>query len=684
MVSRLLTGVLLLLAVGLGGCQQIFLHTDSVAPAPLKSASAVSADGGTGSELAPAVEKTTVVATVTTPELPKRLITLTECIALALENGRTGAFFDLAGTDRRSSVSGLTRQASPATSTDSIRVFAFDPAILATEIEQSLSRFDTVWQTGLIWDRIDKASQFLTPNPSAVELFTDKTKLDNVGFRSMLLKPLPTGGLAGVNFFTDYSNQPSLPGSDFLNPTYRPGAGLIFEQPLLRGAGVDINQLLDAHPGSPRYTLPPGGKVPGIMLTRLAHTQAKFDFERQIHELVFKVEEAYWGLYAAYWELYSRDNALKQTHAAWQIAKARFDAGGVGVEDVAMIEEQYQFFRTQRLEALGQGNPGRPGVLEAERRLRYVIGLPAQDTERLVPADEPTIAPLEPNWEASVADARRLRPEFQQINLELRAAELNIAKARNLLQPDLRFLSKYDVNGLDNNLGSSIGNLANRPHHEWELGLQLEVPIGFREAHSEVYRAKYLLAQRLAFWTDQQAKLLFSLQRSYRDVVQLREEIQARRSQRQAAATQLKARYEKFKAGGDPKQPDSAIIDLLLRAQRNWADAVRDEYQAICNYNVALADFERQRGTILRNHNVAILEGDVPACACSMASRHIGAWTRTHLDMIIPSFLKDAAKSGIGELPPSPMQPCEPVARLGMPAVTAPGEQPPASLQREP
>src|SRR5207248_3263179 len=119
----------------------------------------------------------------------------------------------------------------------------------------------------------------------------------------------------------------------------------------------------DTHPGGVRDTIPAGGRVPGIVLTRIGYEQSKLEFQRRVHEVVYAVEEAYWSLYGAYWELYSRNNALKQACTAWQVAKSRYDAGGIGIEDLAQVEEQYHFFRTQRLEALGSGVAGRLGVL---------------------------------------------------------------------------------------------------------------------------------------------------------------------------------------------------------------------------------------------------------------------------------------------------------------------------------
>src|SRR5262249_32208431 len=62
---------------------------------------------------------------VTHPEARERFISLAECVALALENGRVGG--------------------------SNIRVFAFDPAVAGVAIEESLARFDARWQTSMTW-----------------------------------------------------------------------------------------------------------------------------------------------------------------------------------------------------------------------------------------------------------------------------------------------------------------------------------------------------------------------------------------------------------------------------------------------------------------------------------------------------------------------------------------------------
>jgi outer membrane protein TolC len=561
------------------------------------------------------------VSTVSSPEKTRREICLAECVALALENGRTGTFFDRAGSDRRTSAQGLFRQPLPSAATDSIRVVSYDPALLATEIEESLAKFDAVWQNSLVWNRVDQPSRIANAMPTALDVLNQADRLDQVQFRSAILKPLPTGGVAGITFRTDYENNQLPPGSGLVNPAYRSFLDFTFEQPLLQGAGVFINQIRDNHPGSLRNQIPTGGRVPGILLTRLVYDQAQLEFERRLQELLFAVEEAYWELYCAYWDLYSRDSGMRLAQDVWQRAKARYEAGGIGIQDLAQIEVQYQLFRTQRLEALGNGSGGRLGVLEAERRLRYVIGLPAEDGTRLIPSDEPVTTPFEPDWLAAMTEATALRPELLQVRQDIRAAELNLRQARNLLLPDLRLVSRLSPNGLGTNFGSSLSGVGEFRNNDFELGLQMQVPIGVRAAHAEVERARLQLGQRFAFLRDQESKIVSSLQRSYRSVVQFREEVRTRHSQRVAAGTQLQALYERFKAG-------DRNSDILVRTQQIWADALRDEYVAVCNYNVALADFERQKGTILRAHNVTIAQGPFPQCARERPSEHIREFQR--------------------------------------------------------
>jgi outer membrane protein TolC len=632
---------LLLLTVtalgGLAGCMQAYVSTDPQNAARLGFLADLA--GGADkpmSEADPAAEGPAAIApisTVATPDRPRRPISLGECISLALENGRTGEFYDRIGTDRQTSVSGLQRLAPPSGSSDNVRVFALDAAIASTDIDQSLARFDALWRTTSYWNHIDALPGLNAGNTPLVGVL-DSGLTDTAEVRSELLQPWPTGGVAGVTLRADYARAVVPVGSLIPNPFYQPALEFTFEQPLLQGAGVLINQVRDTFPTAVQQPVPsqavPPGATPGILVARIGRDEARLEFERRMQEVLFAVEQAYWDLYSAYWDLYTRDTGLRQAQLAWQVAKQRFDKGGISEDDVAQIEETYHFFRTQRLESLGRGTAGRPGVLEAERRLRYVIGLPAEDGNRLVPTDTPATAPVQPNWEEAVRLAAEKRPELLQVHKEIEVTHLAMLRAKDYLLPDLRFYAKYGVNGLEGSLPGD-SHYSTGPFSTGETGIQLEVPIGFRAANAELTRVKLQLAQRYAFLRDQESKLLFSLQRSYRDVIQFREEMVTRRSLREAAAVQLRARYARFKAKGE------VTSDLLVRTQRDWADALRDEYVAICKYNVALADLERQKGTICEYCNVQLVDGEVPSFAKTNASQHLRTLCRDQVTSRLPA-----------------------------------------------
>src|SRR5262249_39207587 len=131
-------------------------------------------------------------------------------------------------------------------------------------------------------------------------------------YTAQLFKPLATGGAASILFNVPYQFT-NLPAP--VNPSYRPSIQFQFEQPLLQGFGVEINQINQTHPGS---ILNPGlnqinsrtsnqFNSEGIVLQRIRFDQSRADLERAVNQMLLNVETAYWNLYGSYWNLYSRE-----------------------------------------------------------------------------------------------------------------------------------------------------------------------------------------------------------------------------------------------------------------------------------------------------------------------------------------------------------------------------------------
>jgi outer membrane protein TolC len=551
-------------------------------------------------------------ATVLNPDIPIHYLTLNEAFAVALEQGTVGSPSPLSpGISNDNLVTFLGRGVG---NSDSIRVLALDPAIIATDIEGSLAKFDVHWTSSMTWQGIDQ------PLSSGFSFFSGGVPIttggfpaqqtENANFSTSVLKPLPTGGVAGITFSTAYTYT-NLPAN--VNPAYRPVLQFQFEQPLLQGYGVEINQIRATHPGSVLTPFNVGGRVEGIVITRLRFDQQRAEFERNVHVLLLNVEVAYWNLYGAYWNLYASEQAVRQAYETWRIQNSQFLAGRLSLADLAQTRGQYELFRSQRLTAVGI-------VLEDERRLRALMGIRRVDGTRLVPVDKPDLAPYQPDWTTSLADALALRPEMVLARNDLKLRQFDLINAKNQLLPDLRFTSTYDINALGSRLDgpgnpNAMRNLFRDQFNDWSLGLRLDVPLGFRDAHAIVRLARLNLTRSYLTLKDQEDKAERFLELEFRQLAEFHAQIQAVRSQRQAFAQQLEIRFQEFLAG-------RGTLDILLEAQRNWSSALANEYGFIVQYNNALAGFQFAKGTIMQYDNVVIAEGPLAGCAEVRAVEH--------------------------------------------------------------
>jgi outer membrane protein TolC len=566
-------------------------------------------DTDPGATVTPATLVMAEPSNVHNPERPLRYLSLAEAVSLALENGTTG--LQTAQNPGFYNDNLISFQLTSINGDDSIRVLALDPAIVGPNIESALSKFDAFWTSSMSWTSTDNP-----PSGTSIGGNSSFNNGQSAALSTSLQKPLPTGGVAGITFSTNYQDltnplafSTTIP---VVNPAYTPQVQFQFEQPLLQGYGIEINQLRSTHPGSILNPFPTGGRVEGILITRIRFDQQRAEFERDVQWMLLNVETAYWNLYGAYWSLYSQEAALRQSYEAWKINKARYEAGRIPIQDYAQTRQQYELFRGQRLSALGQ-------VLESERQLRGLVGFPGEDGTRLIPIDAPTLTPYQPDWNKAVNETLALRPELVLARQDLKFRQLDIINAKNQLLPDLRSFASYGLNGLGGRLDGPTDNafrsLATDKFTNWTLGLRLTMPIGYRDAYAQMRIARLNLARSYLVLQDQERKAQNYLDLQYRHLSEFHMQIEIQRSQREAAAVQLEARFKEFLAG-------RGTLDILLEAQRVWASALQSEYANIVLYNNALAGFEFAKGTILQHDNVLISEGGLPQVAQVRAVEH--------------------------------------------------------------
>jgi outer membrane protein TolC len=549
---------------------------------------------------------------------PMRPITLKECIAIALEQGNTGIQSPTNFGFKNDAAAQFTGRA--VSGSDSIRVFAIDPAIAAGELERSLSKFDARWINSMTWQKVDQ--------PTAAQFLSFQNSRDAANLTTTLAKPLPTGGVSAITFTTDYSNFTNIPANQrasFVNPNYTPRVQFTFEQPLLRLFGIEANQLSPNHPGSQLLNLQPSGGAgtEGILISRIRLDQQKADFEVRVNFLLVNVEAAYWNLFAAYYNLYANEEGMRQAFEGFRFIQIRVFAGNEPPQSEYQARAQFERFRGQVYTARGQ-------VLEAERQLRGLLGVWSDGSERLVPIDPPNESPYRPDFFEAANDALANLPALLQARQDLKAQQLNLLLQKNLRRPDLRAFGQYDIAGLGTRLdgreninalvpGNALTSLANNNFNSWTIGFRMDIPIGFRDANALVREAQLNVARSYYTLRDEEMKALEFVVLQYRRVVETYIEIGPKRAEREA----LQIYLGKVKEVIDIGKWDPAYYQNYLTVQQQLAVAVAAEYRAIADYNTALATFEYAKGTIQQYNNVKVGEGPLPPWVQKKAADHI-------------------------------------------------------------
>lgn len=627
-------------------------------------------------------------ATVLDPDRPARHLTLPLAIAMALENGTVGIESVRAPGLANEDLGGFAGQSFGGA--DSIRVLSYQPARLGTQIEAGLARFDPFFSAGMAWQTTDEPTQGLSSFSNG----------HGANLSASLIKPLSTGGVFGISFTNDYLFLNNPPTGEFatLNPQYVPRLRFGFEQPLLRDFGADINQLRSSFPGSSLFPELNGRSSSfgsdGILISRLRFDQSRAELERRVNFLILNVHAAYWNLYQAYVNLYVNDQALRQSHNAWRIGKDYEQAGKIDNGQLSQILAQYEQFRGDRMNALAR-------VLDAERNLRVLVGLPIDDGLRLVPIDAPQTLPENPDWQSALDDALNLRPELLIARQEVVVKQKNLLLQKNALLPDLRFQATHTTVGLGSRLDGSgtfldangdpvtnnaLRSLVGTHYNNWTVGLTMNIPLGYRYEYAQIRDARLALTQSFLALKTTEEKATNFLAKQYSAVIETGRVIEMRRRQRIAQGEQVEVRLRQYL---NWKQDDrGGRLEFLLDAQRAWASALNQEYQAIADYNIALATFEFAKGTIMQSCNVRIAEGALPDVVTMRAVEHEQATTqrrlleRRRVHRIVESWPQYSAPSLVNLDPQTAVRApaLNPAQSLGAPQLTPTIELAPVEL----
>lgn len=458
----------------------------------------------------------------------------------------------------------------------------YDPQIAAAELTGAWGTFDPVFSAKYEGTQIDQPpSSFFGPG------IATRTRRDETDFLAELKKTWPTGLQTSAAYAPPLSYLYFPSGSSSFNPAYSAEFLFKVEQPLLRGAGNDIN------------TIP-------IRIASTRIEQSRWEVQETTQAQIRSVEEAYWTLNAALISLQAIDSVIPLADETVRIATLRMQAEQAIYADVARAEVKLEQLRQQRLDAW----------LEARRReyqLRQLIGMPTEDGVELIPGDWPVQSAPRIHTASIVATALEKRPDLIQRRLGLKIREETLLGAQNATQPELNLQAAYRVSGLSNRLDVAFDQVGGFDYEDWSVGFGLSVPLGNRRAKSQREISELRLMRDRALLKSYEEQIEFDLAELVANIVNAWRRFESSQRQVQQSEKWLKLARIRYAT-----PPDGGVRqDWLLLALDDYQTAMQAQVESLTNsgellarYNILLARLAEAQGASFERYRIELSAGD--------------------------------------------------------------------------
>ncbi len=478
----------------------------------------------------------------------------------------------------------------------------YDPALAHSSpqfgVEAALAAFDAQYRQNLFWQKADQPSNVLAAGPIA--FFTrDAFQATQSTFSNELSKRTAQGGQFALRNIVNYDRN------------NRPGRGLPSEfngwvevewrQPLMRGAGTQFNRI-----AGPNSVI---GQYNGVLIARLSEDVALADFEAAMIQVVADVEQAYWDLSIGYRILEANLKGRESALQTFQYQQVRLEVGTGRRDEEAQARSQYYQFQSQVESSLA----GEQGLYTREQRLRYLIGLPATDGRLIRPTTSPADVKVVFDWDSALGQALSRRVEVRRQRFNVKRRELELYASRMNRRPQLDFLGQYRYRGLgDHLIGSEsgsgnlsdnlVGSIAQGDYQEWYAGMELSFPVGLRAASNAVAHARLNLNRERTLLDETELRVSHDLSSASRQITLTHQLLETNYNRYVADLNQVDVLRRRYRDGTDN-------INFLLQAQRQVVTSETAFYQSLANYQFAIRDFHREKGSLLAYNQVQLAEG---------------------------------------------------------------------------
>lgn len=456
----------------------------------------------------------------------------------------------------------------------SLKVLAFDPVIAQNIVREEEAKFDNI-----IFAYAKYAEKDLPAySGDKVEFKSDNPALDAEKLKLSILEqqkqesmieagikvPLRTGGT--VTLSSPLSKKVSK--GQFSSREYQNALQFSFSQPLLRDAGVRVNEA-------------------SIQIAAYEQQAIQLRTRLQSIRVVAMVDKAYWDLYQAWGELDVRRQQFEYASQNLDMVKKRVDEGLTAAIELNRAEIGV----ADRMEALIVSETN---LKLAQRQLQFLLNdINSQSAEPIIPVTSPKLLKFEFNRAKLLEDAMQGRLELLEQEIKLTADLTKIDYLENQTLP--LFTLDYQYGALSNtfnSMGDTYRGVLNGDYSDWSIGLKFEMPLTNEARKARLDNA---IQQRMLRLTTKQLQELTVKKEIYDaldKVDQNWQRIVTARQQVLIAGLNYEAELKQF---GEGLRTMTEVLETLTRL----GEAQVKEVRAISDYQIALIDMAYATGTLL-------------------------------------------------------------------------------------
>jgi outer membrane protein len=447
---------------------------------------------------------------------------------------------------------------------------SYNPAIESARVVEAEAMFDEVYFANANYNKQDR--------PSSSELESNSTDLRTVetGIRKML----STGMTVQVSYALTRTKTDLV--FQTFNPTYFNSFIVQFQQPLLRGFGLDYNRAQ-------------------IEISKLDRDISVERLRKDVREIVYNVEQAYWQLLQARRAVGVLSQLLTDLEIIHRDLQRRLDY------DTYRVQLSFTTSRIERIEAEFIGLTKR--VRDAEDALKRLVSDPDLNLSQeaaIIPTDVPGIEPMVLDEIGEVTAGLSNREELREAKLVIEKTQIAIGVAKNKALPKLDLLFRYLVDGLGTNADKAFDQLTANDFNEYVVGLQFEWPIGNRGPEAQIRQARLQQAQAIAAHRDLIENVILEIQQAVRGIQT--EYDQVGPSFRWVVASEDWVEATKARE----LSRDPATLQVELDGYEALSASRRQLLDTLVRYNVAISNLEREKGTLLDYNNIVIRGAEDP------------------------------------------------------------------------